>query len=101
MFQLLSSLIQALQPVVAPICFVTIWALFFLLLRSIWIAGRDGFANVKRLHQIKCADCRFFTNDFRLKCTVHPTDALTEEAINCSDFCFKNKPVQKLTSSVY
>ncbi|NMG05334.1 hypothetical protein DP117_00045 [Brasilonema sp. UFV-L1] len=100
MFQLFPSLIQALQPVVAPFCFVTICALIFLLLRSIWMSTRIGIANLKRLHQIKCADCRFFTNDFRLKCTVHPTYALTEEAINCSDFCLKNKHLQKLTSSV-
>jgi hypothetical protein len=100
MFQLLSPQIQALQPVLAPVCFVTIWTLFFLMLSSMWISARIGIANIKRLHQIPCADCRFFTNDYRLKCTVHPNCALTEEAINCSDFCFKNRPVRRLTSSI-
>jgi hypothetical protein len=33
----------------------------------------------------------FFTNDYRLKCTVHPVKACTEEAINCSDFEAKTK----------
>jgi hypothetical protein len=89
MFQLLSPLIQVLQPVFAPVCFVTIWGLFFYLLWSNWISARIAIATVKRLHQIKCADCQYFTNDFRLKCTVHPTSALTEEAINCSDFCLR------------
>ena len=93
MFQLLSLQIQALQPVLSPLCFITIWGLFFLLFWSTAISARIGIANVKRLHQIPCANCRFFTNDFRLKCTVRPTCALTEEAINCSDLCLKNKPV--------
>ena len=101
MFELLSPQIQALQPVFRLVCFVTIWGLFFMMLWSMWKAACIGIANVKRLHQIPCADCRFFTNDFRLKCTVHPTCALTEEAINCSDFCLKNRPVRKLSSSVY
>ena len=105
MFKLLCPLFEAfaLQPVTAPLCFITICALTFLLLRSIWRSTRIGIANVKRLHQIPCSNCRFFTNDFRLKCTLHPIDALTEEAINCSDFCLKNKLAQnqKLTSSVY
>ncbi|WP_337906916.1 hypothetical protein [Iningainema tapete] len=50
------------------------------------MTARYGIATVKRLHQIKCADCQFFTGDYHLKCTVHPSFALTEEAINCSDF---------------
>jgi hypothetical protein len=86
-------LIHAFQPLLAPVCFVTAWALVVLVLWSIWTAVRDGTATVKRLHQIPCANCQFFTDDYILKCTVHPTSALTEEAINCSDFCPQNRPV--------
>jgi hypothetical protein len=93
MFQLLPGQIQALQPVLSPLFFTAIWGLFFFFLWSAWISARIGIANLKRLHQIPCANCQFFTNDFRLKCTVRPTYALTEEAINCSDFCLKNRPV--------
>ncbi len=93
MFQLLSPQIQALHPVLSHFFLIGIWGFFFLFLWSAWISTRIGIANVKRLHQIPCANCRFFTNDFRLKCTVRPTCALTEEAINCSDFCLKNRPV--------
>lgn len=39
-----------------------------------------------RLHQIPCAQCRFFTNQSVLKCPVHPTTALSEQAIDCPDF---------------
>lgn len=108
MFKLLSPLIEAfvLRPIIAPLYFFTICALIFLMLRSIWMSACIGIAKVKRLHQIPCANCRFFTDDFRLKCTLHPIDALTEEAINCSDFYPKHRPThrhvqkQKLTSSV-
>jgi hypothetical protein len=46
-------------------------------------AGRDYLI---RLHQIPCSRCQYFTQDYSLKCTVHPYEALTEEAINCLDF---------------
>jgi RNA polymerase subunit RPABC4/transcription elongation factor Spt4 len=38
------------------------------------------------MHQIPCADCQFFTHNMRLKCPVHPTEALSEQAIGCTDF---------------
>jgi hypothetical protein len=38
------------------------------------------------LHQIPCPDCMYFTGDYRLKCPVHPIEALSEEALNCKDF---------------
>ncbi|NJR69347.1 MAG: hypothetical protein HC771_12300 [Synechococcales cyanobacterium CRU_2_2] len=33
-----------------------------------------------------CSNCRYFTGDYRLKCTVNPYVALSEEAIGCRDF---------------
>ena len=103
MFNLI-PLIEAfkLQPVLAPLCFVTICALTVLMLWSIWSAARIGIANLKRLQQIPCANCRFFTHDYRIKCTLHPFEALTESAINCSDFCLKKRPKKNLdfTSSI-
>ncbi|OKH43905.1 hypothetical protein NIES2101_29405 [Calothrix sp. HK-06] len=103
--ELLRPLIEAfvLRPVTAPLSFVTICALIFLMLRSMWVSTHIGMKNVKRLHQIPCPNCRFFTDDFRLKCTIHPTYALTEEAINCYDFCAKNTTARnrKLNFPVY
>jgi len=93
MFQLLYPLIHAFQPVLVPICFITAWLLVVLLMLNIWIAASNGIATVKRLHQIPCANCQFFTGNYLLKCPVHPTSALTEEAINCSDFLSQNRPV--------
>lgn len=37
--------------------------------------------------KIPCRNCRFLSNSSYLKCAVHPTTALTEEAIDCSDYC--------------
>jgi hypothetical protein len=44
------------------------------------------------MHQIPCTGCQFFTDDYRLKCTVHPSKANTEEAIHCCDFQPKTNP---------
>lgn len=50
---------------------------------------RQGASYVRRLHQIPCSQCAYFTGDYRLKCTVHPISALTEEAIDCMDYASK------------
>nr|WP_232225199.1 hypothetical protein [Dactylococcopsis salina] len=50
------------------------------------------YATVKRsqiMHQVPCPNCQFFTNDYRLKCTVNPLVANTEQAITCQDYCPK------------
>ncbi len=45
----------------------------------------DTVKTAKRMHQIPCTKCRFFTGDYRLKCTVNPHVANTEKAIGCPD----------------
>jgi hypothetical protein len=68
---------------------------FIWLLVSLFIAWRlikitqQGIAHLKRLHQVPCSNCAFFTGDYRLKCTVHPITAMSEEAIDCRDFMVK------------
>jgi hypothetical protein len=47
---------------------------------------------IKTLHQIPCSGCAFFTNDYRLKCTVNPINACTEAAIACRDFEPRTQP---------
>jgi hypothetical protein len=69
------------------VCLATAWMLVAICLQTFWITASDLVTTVKRLHQIPCANCQFFTGDYRLKCTVNPYEALTEDAINCSDFC--------------
>ena len=53
---------------------------------SLWKTFSTGWRHVYRLHQIPCYRCAFFTGDYRLKCTVHPSKALTEVAIDCVDY---------------
>jgi hypothetical protein len=68
------------------ICFFCAWSILLLLFWSIWTAMRDTVTRSQKMHRIPCADCQFFTSDYHLKCTVHPSDALTEEAIDCHDY---------------
>jgi hypothetical protein len=85
-FQLLYAFIQAIQPFLVPLCFVAAWAFVLLAVWSVFSAMKDGISNAKRMHQIPCANCQFFTGDYHLKCTVHPTTALSERAIDCPDY---------------
>ena len=83
---LLLFLNAVIKPLAFPIYCFGMWTLVGLFLWSIWKAAQEGVAQLRRLHQIPCAHCDFFTGDYCLKCTVHPTKALTEEAINCLDY---------------
>jgi hypothetical protein len=62
------------------------WAILVLSVCSIWRTLQTGTNHIKKLHQIPCSGCEYFTNDYRLKCTVHPYTACSEEAIACLDF---------------
>lgn len=46
----------------------------------------EAIARTKQMHRVPCTNCRFFTQDYRLKCTVQPNIANTELAIDCSDY---------------
>jgi hypothetical protein len=70
-------------------CAFCAWVVLILSLVSIWITLKKGVIHVTRLHQVPCHNCDFFTNDYRLKCTLHPTIACTEDAIACRDFELK------------
>ena len=85
-FFLLSGLIHVIRPFLIPLCFVVAWGIVLIVGWSILAALRDGVKQVKQLHQIPCANCQFFTNSYYLKCPVHPSMALSEEAIGCRDY---------------
>ncbi|MCX7592732.1 MAG: hypothetical protein N2235_03010 [Fischerella sp.] len=86
MLQILSFFIYTIQQLLVPICFVSAWMLMILVAWSLWTATRDSLKIAQKMHQIPCASCQYFTDDHRLKCTVHPSIANTEEAINCIDY---------------
>jgi hypothetical protein len=70
----------------APLLCVLAWLIFGLFISSILHSLRKGITYVRRLHQIPCDRCAFFTGNPCLKCTVRPSDAMTESAIGCHDF---------------
>lgn len=79
-------LVQSIQPFLVPLCFVTAWVVMGMAIWNIVATVRDGVAQAKQMHQIPCANCTYFTNSHFLKCPIHPTLALSEEAINCPDY---------------
>ncbi len=85
-FMVLSLAIRGIQPILVPLCFVCAWAFMGLLGWNLWSAMRDGVSQAQQMHRVPCSECRFFTGDYHLKCTVHPNRALSEEAIDCPDF---------------
>lgn len=93
MLKVLLNLISLIQPLVVPICFFAAWGLVFLVIWSLWTAARDGVSTAKQMHQIPCAGCQYFTANYRLKCTVHPSIANTENAIDCMDYQPKTNPM--------
>ncbi|PSB39849.1 hypothetical protein C7B69_01275, partial [filamentous cyanobacterium Phorm 46] len=34
-----------------------------------------------------CHRCRYFSDNSYLKCALHPATALTEQAVDCRDYC--------------
>jgi hypothetical protein len=88
-FQLLvlpAWLISLVQTILVPLCLVTAWGLVGLVAWNVVAAVREGVNRATVMHQIPCAECRYFTNDHRLKCPLHPRIALSEAAIDCADF---------------
>jgi hypothetical protein len=53
---------------------------------STWKTLKQDWLYLKKLHQIPCDRCVFFTGEHHLKCTVHPYKAFHEEAIGCLDY---------------
>jgi hypothetical protein len=84
---ILATYSMADEAVPAIFMCVCIWIPIFVCMAvSFWVSIRDGIAHLKKLHQIPCDRCVFFTGTYHLKCTINPCAAFTEEAIQCRDF---------------
>lgn len=44
-------------------------------------------SSFKLLFNVPCPCCRYFSNNQFLKCTLHPVTAMTEQAVDCRDYC--------------
>lgn len=73
------SLVQILCP-------IGIWLILVGFFTTVCFSLREGVMKLKTLHQIPCNNCIFSTGDYRLKCTIHPCIAFSEEAIHCLDY---------------
>ncbi|MEH1923895.1 hypothetical protein [Nostoc sp.] len=47
--------------------------------------------SLKLSHKAKCLHCQYFSHNSYLKCTVHPSTVLTDQAINCLDYSPHNQ----------
>lgn len=63
-----------------------IWAIVLIFVLSILLAVSDGIQRLRRLHQVPCCRCRYYSNSPYLKCPVHPCDAGSEKALGCPDY---------------
>jgi len=79
----------------AHIAFIIVWGTFVFIISYACkavqdvVQNKDEIVSTKHLQQHPCKSCQFFNNNSYLKCAVNPTTALTEEALNCSDYRIK------------
>ncbi|TAF08294.1 MAG: hypothetical protein EAZ77_07275 [Nostocales cyanobacterium] len=93
--------ISDLAVALSPLSFVLIWAFFLFIWQKIRSHADNKIAfSINSLHQVPCKNCKFFSNNHYLKCAVKPDIVLTEEAINCAEYCPKKGklPPNKLFS---
>lgn len=86
MFQFTAHFASLFKPVILQLRFVGACSVLGFFGWSLARSVLDMVAQAKKMHQIPCTKCRFFTGDYRLKCTVNPSVANTEQAIDCSDY---------------
>lgn len=65
---------------------VAAWLVLILSRLEIWKAIGNRKTATKQYTKTPCSQCRFFQNNPYLKCAVHPSKALSEEAKDCPDY---------------
>jgi hypothetical protein len=56
------------------------------------VLHRSGLSKADVQQRIPCAKCRYFSSSSYLHCAVRPSDVLTTEAIDCSDYVAMHEP---------
>jgi hypothetical protein len=98
-FMAIAQSIVWIRPLVPIICLCLAWAFSGLVVWTLFSAIRSGVTNVREMHRIPCARCRYATRDYHLKCSVHPIEAFSEKAVDCPDF--ELSAAQALSESAY
>ena len=86
MLQLAVNSASLLKPFLFQLRFIGAFSILGLCGLSLFSCVMDVVAQAKKMHSIPCTKCRFFTGDYRLKCTANPSIANTEQAIDCIDY---------------
>jgi hypothetical protein len=71
-----------------------IWAIAASIYSLIPKRVQRRFSSFKSPHKALCYQCRYFGQNAYLKCTVHPSTVLTEQALNCLDYSPNSKAKQ-------
>lgn len=74
-----------------PLSFLMVLAIATFGFSAIQKAIRKRMVSITYSQQVPCRNCRFFTNNLYLRCAVHPSTVLTQNAIDCSDYSPLNK----------
>jgi hypothetical protein len=84
---ILHRLLSQPLPITPLQCFLLLcsWGFMVILIGYSARTLQQGITHLKRLHSIPCHRCAYYTGHYQLKCTVRPTEALTEQAIHCPD----------------
>ncbi|PSR16715.1 hypothetical protein C8255_16405 [filamentous cyanobacterium CCP3] len=63
-----------------------VWAMVLTFVLAVLLAVNDGLQRLRRLHQVPCFRCRYYTGSPYLKGPVRPVDAASEVALCCTDY---------------
>ncbi|MEO0014678.1 MAG: hypothetical protein RLZZ535_3067 [Cyanobacteriota bacterium] len=91
MSQLALNSVSLFKPLLLQLRVVGAFSILSLCAWSLISCIVDVIAQAQKMHQIPCTKCRFFTGDYRLKCTINPSVANTEQAIGCGDYRHHNE----------
>jgi len=81
---------------VQPLSWGVIVSLVILSRISVLIYARSSnrkqySSRVKLPAPIKCSRCQYFNDNHLLNCALHPVTVMTEQAVDCKDYCQKAK----------
>ena len=86
MLPLITSFFANYGEMLRPVFVLLAWLLSGLMISTVIHAIVDVVKRSQTMHSIPCHSCRYCTRSYYLKCTVHPSIAFSESAINCLDF---------------
>jgi hypothetical protein len=85
-----------LAPVPPPMVSLAYFGGFSALIGILWLfskirhrSEKEPGLNLKNSSKIPCQNCRYFSGNFYLSCAVRPSDVLTKNAKDCSDYLEK------------